>query len=77
LSKSEDLDEESIDDEQKKEIREDCKEWNDGYWWGVFYQKCCNEGHLTNECKLLQTICNICQKQEHEANDYPLKELGG
>jgi hypothetical protein len=32
---------------------------------------------LTKECKLLQTICSICQKQEHETNDYPLKELGG
>jgi hypothetical protein len=32
---------------------------------------------LTKECKLLHTIFNISRKQGHEANDYPLKELGG
>jgi len=60
LSNNEDLDEESIDDKHKKERRKICKERDDGYRQGVFYQKCHNEGHLTKQCKLLQTICGIC-----------------
>jgi hypothetical protein len=32
---------------------------------------------LTKECKLLQRIYNIYQKQGHKANDCPLKESGG
>jgi hypothetical protein len=53
LLDNEDLDEELVDDEQKKERRTNHKEWSDGYWWSVFCQKCHNEGHLTKECKLL------------------------
>jgi hypothetical protein len=62
LSDSEYLNEELANDEQKKEIKKNCKEWDDGYWWSVLCQKCHNEGHLTKECKLPQTICNICRK---------------
>jgi hypothetical protein len=76
LLNSDDSHEELVKEEQKKEKRKNCKEWDDEYQQGVFYQKCHNEGHLTKECKLLQTICNICQRQVHEANDCPLKELG-
>jgi hypothetical protein len=43
--------------------------------YNFFCQKCHNEGHLTKECKLMQTICNIYKKERHETNDYPLKEL--
>jgi hypothetical protein len=77
LSNNEDSNEESIDEEQKKEKWINRKEWDDRYQQSVFCQKCHNEGHLTKECKLLQTICNICRRQGHEANDYPLKELEG
>jgi hypothetical protein len=77
LSNNEDLDERLVNDEQKKERRKNRKEQNDGYQWSVFCQKCYNEGHLTKECKLLHTICNIYKKQGHETNDCPLKEFGG
>jgi hypothetical protein len=63
-------------DEQKKERRKGHKERDDGYWWGVVCQKCHNEGHLTKEHKLLQKNYNLCLKEGHEVNDYPLKELG-
>jgi hypothetical protein len=77
LSNSEDSYEKSINDEQEKKRRKRYKEWNDRYWWNVFCQNYHNEGHLTKECKFLQTICNIYRRRGHETNDYPLKELGG
>ncbi len=43
--------------------------------YNFFCQKCHNQGHLTKECELMQTICNIYKKKGHETNDYPLKEL--
>jgi hypothetical protein len=60
----------------KKKKWKICKEQDDEYQQCVFYQKCHNEGHLTKECKLLHTICNIYRRQGHEANNCPLKELG-
>jgi hypothetical protein len=77
LSDSENLNEELVNDEQKKEIRKNHNAQDDKYLQGVFSQKCHNEGHLTKECKLMQTICSIYQRQGHETNDYPLNELGG
>jgi hypothetical protein len=53
LLDNEDLNEESANDEQKKERKKNYKEQDDGYQRGLFYQKCHNEGHLTKECKLL------------------------
>jgi hypothetical protein len=52
-------------------------ERDDKYWHGIFCQKCHNEGQLTKECKLLHKICNLCKREGHEVNDFPLKELGG
>jgi hypothetical protein len=53
LSKIDDSNKKLVDDEQKKEIRKNCKEQDDRYRWSVFYHKCHNESHLTKECKLL------------------------
>ncbi len=50
---NDDLDEELVNDEHKKERRKNRKEWNDGYRGGAFCQKYHNEGHLIKECKLL------------------------
>jgi hypothetical protein len=53
LSNSDDSNEESTNDEHKKKRRKNCKEQDDGYWRGVFCQKCHNESHLTKKCKIL------------------------
>jgi hypothetical protein len=53
LSKNDDLDKESTDDEHKKEITKNHKEQDDRYQRSIFCQKCHNKSHLTRECKLL------------------------
>jgi hypothetical protein len=42
------LHEKLVDDEKKKGH----KECDDGYWQGIFFQKCHNKGHLTFTKKL-------------------------